>query len=180
MNLLINFFSIPILWPILSAALIQDSQFGISLSYPDPEWVKVEIPTASASVDQKMKEQTLLTIQKAKADDGYHARFSVVTDSATPFKKKDKSLAESYEAHAIDFLKSQRFTILSQERKKLPNAPTTGLEVVAHQRDFGLTFRQHILLQGERAYLLTAASRSQQSKEYQPQWDQFFNGVKWK
>ena len=72
-------------------------------------------------------------------------------------------------------MKSQRFRILSSELVRLPGVKTPGIEIVADQRDFGLTFRQVIFLKDGQAYLLTAAARSKSYRNYQPELDKIFN-----
>lgn len=141
-----------------------------TLQYDETVWevIPPKPEVAGAEVDQTMAEKTLATLQRKKADDKYHARFSVVSDSLKKFRGKGKSDLDAYKEHAVEFLKSQQFYILSQETVRLPGVETPVIEVVGNQRNFGLTFRQLIFVKGDSAYLLTAASRKEKYDEYLP------------
>jgi hypothetical protein len=151
--------------PLVIAAQLQPS---FRLTYDEKNWEAVsstkdsKIPPKE-TVDQVMAEKTLTVLQRKNSDDKYRARVSVVMD---PLKKEEASLA-AYQKHAVDFMKSQRFTILSQEPKKLPHISESAMEITANQRDFGLTFRQIIFVKGENAYLLTATTRTDKFASYE-------------
>lgn len=141
-----------------------------SFDYNDADWEVVpedaKAPHKGADVDKAMVEHTLVSIQRKKADEKYRARFSVVVDDLKKAKSKDVSALVRYQNYAVDFLKSQRFSIVSTGPKKLPLVVGAASEVVAYQRDFGLTFHQIILLHSDEAYILTAAARTTNYDSY--------------
>jgi hypothetical protein len=140
---------------------------GFSLDYDEANWEVVKGPTAAKQdVDEKMAERTLVTLQRKNADEKYRTRFSVVEDDASHYTQPGLERLVAYNQHAVDFLKSQRFRILSTAPRTLPKVGEPGVETVANQRDFGLTFRQVVFLRGKNAYLLTAATRTNRFETY--------------
>lgn len=144
------------------AAHFKTQESPFQFQFDDSNWEL--LPTraetkAAAEVDQKMAEATLVNLQRKQADDKYRARFSVVSDSLEKFKDGKISPLVQYQKHAVDFLKSQRFQILSTENIKLGKMQLPAVEVVASQRDFGLKFKQVIFVKEDRAFLLTLATR---------------------
>ncbi len=164
---------------VANAAQFTNDDRRFKFEYDEPRWEVVPEKPADKqkgdAVDRAMAQKTLVTVQRKVADDKYHARFSVVTDSLDKFKGTPEEKAKAYRAHAIDFLKSQRFHILSTEDKKLPGITEPVVEIVANQRDFGLTFKQVIFLKGNEAYMLTAATRTAKYDEYQKEVSRFFD-----
>ena len=120
-------------------------------------------------VDQRIQQAIQVSLQRKVANDRYHPRFSVVVEDATRFDTKTPSGAENYRRYALDFLKSQRFQVLSQRSVTLGELP--AYEITAYQRDFGLTYVQWIVLEGTRAFLLTGAARTQVFEERRAELD---------
>lgn len=153
------------------AARYTHPQHGFSFEFDDTKWEVVpeqDKKTPAADVDKKMAEKTLVTIQHKQAEEKYRARFSVVVDT------KDLSFS-LYHKHALDFLKSQRFHIVSTEERKIPGLDLPTAEIIANQRDFGLTFRQVIFLKDKEAYLLTAATRTKSFDSLKLETNRFFD-----
>jgi hypothetical protein len=153
-----------------NAQTFTNAERHFSFDYDESKWEvvpeKPEEKKRGADVDQAMAQKTLVTIQRKDADDKYHARFSVVTDSITKYKGTPVEQLVEYRKHALEFLKSQRFHILTTDERKLPGVTEPAFEVTANQRDFGLTFRQVVFIHGTEAYLLTAATRTAKFDEY--------------
>lgn len=155
----------------------------VSLSYDDKNWEHVpavndpKIPQKEA-VDQAMAEQTLAVLQRKNADDKYRPRISIVVD---PLKKEMKGATPllAYQKHAVDFMKSQRFTIQSEEPKRLPHLGENAVEITATQRDFGLTFRQVIFVKEDKAYLITATTRTDKFPSYEKEIQSILDSFKW-
>jgi len=116
--------------------------------------------------------RTLVTVQRKSTVDQYRARFTVVEDKLRNGEEVDLLL--SYQKHALDFLKNQRFRILSTKLKKLPGLTNAVYETIASQRDFGLTFQQVVLTTQKKAYLLTGATRSDEFNSQKSDLAQFF------
>ena len=170
--------------PQAEAAVLKNEKAGISFSYDENVWdpvpqSQIEGPR-DGDADRQVVEQTLAGLSHKVAEDKYHTRFSVVRDNLANLKGqlKGKSPSEQlliYQKHAVDFMKSQRFRILSSEMIRLPNVKVPGIEILADQRDFGLTFRQIVFLKDGEAFLLTAAARSKSYPKYQPELEKIFN-----
>jgi len=153
-----------------------------AFDYDDTAWemTKAPAPVArEAEVDKKMAEKTLVTVQRRQADAKYHARFSVVLDEAKRFEKAGVPLVETYRDHAVEFLKGQRFAIQSVKEIKLPGAPSPAFEILGNQRDFGLTFRQIVFLDGSQAVLLTGATRTDKYDEQSKDIEKILTSFKW-
>ncbi len=166
-----------------NAAVHTNNDRHFSFDYDEAKWEVVpdkagDKKQSGQDVDRAMAQKTLVTVQRKDADDKYHARFSVVTDSLSGFKGSAVEQLVAYRKHALDFLKSQRFHILTTEERKLPLVPETAFEVTANQRDFGLTFRQVVFLHGNQAYLLTAATRTAKFEEYGKELQKVFDSFK--
>lgn len=165
----------------VSAAPYVASDKSFSFAFDDKTWEIVVAPGAAGAqdVDRAMAERTVATLQRRNADEKYRARFSVVVDDPTRIKEKGATPLEAYARHALEFLKNQRFHVLSSGPKKLPKVSDGGYEIVAHQRDFGLTFRQQIFLHKSgsktEAYLLTAATRTNKFDGYKGELDSLFD-----
>lgn len=160
-----------------------DAKSGVSVKYDEKVWEVVEVPTAPAKeqVDTSMAEQTLVTLQRKVADDKYRARFSIVTDNAAKVKPVDAAKEpldklKAYKAHSVAFMKSQRFDILLEELMKF-QAQREAFQIVANQRDFGLTFKQIGFLVGDTAYLITATARTAKYESYVPEMNALFASV---
>lgn len=151
--------------------------YGFFFEYDESKWELVPDPKETSQapeVDKKMAEKTLVTVQRKQADEKYHARFSVVVDNKELSSKGTTPLA-AYHKHALDFLKSQRFHVVSSEEKKLRNVDSPAIEIIANQRDFGLTFRQVIFLRDKEAYLLTVATRTKSYDSLRAETNRFFD-----
>ena len=149
----------------------QSSQLSpnFKFDYNDVNWEMVppRIEKGEAQqVDKTMAQQTLVTIQRKTADEKYRARFHVVTDSLEKFKDPKIPQIVQYQKHSVEFLKSQRFQMLSVEPVTLPKVKETAVEIIANQRDFGLKFKQVIFIHEGKAYLLTATTRTEKFDTY--------------
>lgn len=151
---------------------------NFKFDYNDSNWEvmpqRVEKSTAQ-QIDQNMAQQTLVTVQRKQPDEKYHARFHVVTDNLDKFKDAKVPQLVQYQKHTVDFLKSQRFQILAVEPVTLPKIKETAVEIIANQRDFGLKFRQVIFLRGDKAYILTATTRTEKFDDYKPELKTIFD-----
>lgn len=153
---------------------------NIRFDYDDLTWEIKETPVKQQGeeVDKDMAQKTIVTLQKKMADERYHSRFSIVVDDASQIKKKpDETLFDAYQKHAIDFMKSQRFDVISVKPVKLPKIAEPAFEIRANQRDFGLLFKQIVFLRGDKAYLLTAAARTAKFDAYAKELDKIFDSV---
>jgi hypothetical protein len=153
--------------PIAVASEYVNAEHQFRFSFNETQWevVKQELPKAGAEVDREMAQKTLATIQAKSADEKYRPRFSVVVDEMKKFEAEpDPRLA--YDRHAVEFLKGQRFTIISTNPRLLSGGKLKATEITAYQRDFGLTFKQIIFIREKKAYLLTAAARTKNFENY--------------
>lgn len=142
---------------------------NIKFTYPEAHWEVLPPRTekeAAQQVDKNMAQQTLVVIQRKQADEKYHARFHVVTDSVEKFKNTKLPLIVQYQNYVVDFLKNQRCMILSNEPIQLPLVKETAIEVMANQRDFGLKFKQVAFIHEGRAFILTATARTEKFDNY--------------
>lgn len=176
-----------ILWPALLVSLsARGAQFNqpdrpYAFEFDEAKWELVagaERP-ATQDVDKAMEGRTLTTLQRRQADEKYRARFSVVVEDPTKVAGKGDGALAAYASHAIEFMKSQRFHILSSGPKAFGKLGAPAFEIVANQRDFGLTFRQVVFLwetKGKReAYLVTATTRTNKFDEYKKELDGLFD-----
>jgi hypothetical protein len=158
----------------------QSSQFfpNFKFDYSEGNWEvvppRVEKSDAQA-IDKSMAQQTLVTVQRKQPDEKYHARFHVVTDSLEKFKDSKVPQIIQYQKHTVDFLKSQRFQILSVEPTTLPQVKETAVEIIANQRDFGLKFKQVVFIHQGKAYILTATTRTEKFDSYKSELTVIFN-----
>lgn len=163
----------------VSAATYKHTAPAFAFDYNEATWEISPAKKAAGAndLDNSMAEKTLVSIQRKAADEKYHSRFNVVQDRLQPFQGKKEPAEKLYRQHALEFLKKQRFAVLSSQPVRLPQFEKEVFEIVAHQRDFGLTFRQIVVIQGDHAYLLTAAARSklfkEQEAELKPIFDSF-------
>jgi hypothetical protein len=149
----------------------------ISFTYDENLW---EVVPTKAN-----EKETLVNLQRKVADkDGdttYFSRISIVKEDTTQVKKVKSSKLpklQAYQIHAAEFLRSQRFDILSSEMKKVEGIPAGAFEILANQRDFGLTFQQLGFLDGDTAYLLTATVRTKKLGEYKAELAKMFQSVR--
>ncbi len=127
------------------------------------------------AVDKSMADRMMVTVQRKLADDKHHARFSVVVDPVDKFGKTEAERLVGYQKHAVEFMKGQRFHIIEVKKAQLGKLKYPAFEILAHQRDFGLYFRQVVVLVGQEAYLLTAAARTAKFPEYAADINHFFD-----
>jgi len=156
----------------------QDSKSGISFDYDENLWEVAPTKT--------LEQETLINFQRKvpdkEGDTTYFSRLSVVKDDLSKIKKvKESKLPklQAYQNHAAEFLQSQRFDILSSEKKDLPGVPGGAFQMIARQRDFGLTFQQVGFVTADTAYLVTATVRTKKYPEYQKELEQIFQSLKW-
>jgi len=149
----------------------------ISFTYDENLWEVVPTKTN--------EKETLVNLQRKVADKegetSYFSRISIVKENTTQVKKVQTSKLpklQAYESHAVEFLRSQRFDILSAEMKKIEGIPAGAFEIVANQRDFGLTYQQLGFLNGDTAYLLTATVRTKKFSEYKAELEKIFQSVR--
>lgn len=159
------------------AVTFHDPVSKISFAYDENLWEVV--PTKSN------EKETLVNLQRKKADkDGdtvYFSRISVVKEDTAQVKKVRESKLpklQAYQSHAVEFLRSQRFDILSSDMKKIDGIPAGAFEIMANQRDFGLTFQQLGFLNGETAYLVTATVRTKKFGDYKAELEKLFESVR--
>ena len=156
----------------------QELSPNFKFDYPESTWEvmpqRVEKNSAQ-QIDKSMAQQTLVTLQRKLPDEKYHARFHVVTDSLDKFKDTRTSQLIQYQKHTVDFLKSQRFQILSVEPVNLPKVRDIAVEIIANQRDFGLKFRQVLFIHGDKAYILTGTTRTEKFDDYKPELKTIFD-----
>ena len=173
---------------VLTAVLAPLLSFATEYRHPDRNFVfqydesrwEIIAPTERQTrggepVDRAMASMTLVNLQRKQPDDKYHARFSVVVDSTKKFSGGVEEQFTAYQKHATEFLKNQRFHILSTAPKRLPKLGPPAFEIVANQRDFGLKFRQIIFLKEGEAHLLTAAARTAKFVDYEKEIQGFFD-----
>lgn len=159
------------------AASFTDPKSHLALNYDDSVWEVVPLKVSDS--------ETLLNLQRKTADkEGdttYFSRVSVVKDDLTKLKKVIASKLprlQAYQSHAVEFLKGQRFDVLSTEVKNTEAVPGGMFEIIANQRDFGLTYQQMGFIQGETAYLITATVRTKKFPDYRTELNQLFQSVK--
>ncbi|NBX92376.1 MAG: hypothetical protein EB078_03700 [Proteobacteria bacterium] len=161
----------------LLAATYSDPQHRISFQYDDTLW--------ETGAPKRNDVETLVSLQRRtpdkEGDTTYFSRLSIVKEDWSKIKTvKESKLPrlEAYKNHAAEFLKSQRFDILSAAVRKTTGIPDGIFEIVARQRDFGLTFQQVGFLEKENAYLVTITVRTQKFPEYQTEINQILNSLK--
>jgi hypothetical protein len=149
----------------------------ISFTYDENVW---EVVPTKAN-----EKETLVNLQRKVADkEGdttYFSRLSIVKEDTNQVKKVKLSKLpklQAYQIHAVEFLRSQRFDILSSEMKKIEGIPAGAFETLANQRDFGLTYQQLGFLDGDTAYLLTATVRTKKFGEYKAELEKMFQSVR--
>ncbi len=162
--------------PVFSAQYIEPLR-NIRFDYDEATWEIKDAATKpqGEEVDKNMAQKTIVNLQRKISDERYHSRFSLVLDDASKIKKTAPTLFESYQKHAVEFMKSQRFDVISTKEVKLPKIKEPAFEIRANQRDFGLLFRQIVFLKGDTAYLLTAATRTLKYEAYEKEIDKMFN-----
>lgn len=139
------------------------------------------------------EKETLLNLQRKipdkEGDTTYFSRISVVKEDLSKnqsvqniISKKKLPVAsgqlQAYQSHAADFLRSQRFDILSSDPKKAPGIPGGAFELVANQRDFGLTFQQWGFVFENQAFLVTATVRTKKFSDYKTELSELFQSIK--
>lgn len=164
------------------AATYTNPTRGLSFDYDESQWEVISTDAkklpGESDVDKEMRQKTLVTLQRKTATEKYKSRFSVVLDSLEGALKGKKNLTfETYQKYAVDFLKSQRFSVLKEGKKGLPRFPES-YEVVANQRDFGLTFHQVMLLQSSNVYLVTLAARTSEFASYSVEMDKMLASLR--
>ena len=163
------------------AATFAEPARHFAIDYDDSTWevVPSRSTTNLSDADRVTREQTWLTLQRKSADDGYHARFTVVTDEKRlPAQASDPDQLLAYQQHALGFMRSQRFHILGTTARDLPIVGSSAVEIVANQRDFGLAFQQVIFLHGERVFLLTGSARTSKAEAYRSEVDRLFSSFR--
>lgn len=174
---------------VLAACLFSIQSWGTQYTHADPPfsvdydeavWEVMPLQKATgAAVDKSMAEKTLLNLQRRQADEKYHARFSVVVDEAKRFQEAGKPLLDSYRQHAVDFLLGQRFKVSPPQSTTLPGVSAPAFEIIGEQRDFGLTFRQIVFLDRDKAVLLTGATRKDKFEAQSKELQTMFASFKW-
>lgn len=168
------------------------SSFGKSVTFSDPVshfnfvydeslWEVTPIKTG--------EKETLLSLQRKtpdkEGDTTYFSRVSVVKEGIAKNQsvqdlilKKKLSPLQAYQGHAAEFLRSQRFDIISSDLKKAAGIPGGAFELIANQRDFGLTFQQWGFVFEDQAFLVTATVRTKKFPEYKAELEQLFQSIK--
>ena len=183
MNIVIAFLSVAS----LHAAQLAHPIKGFSVNYDSGLWELVDKKSPQSAIpsqadqDKKTAEQTLFILQQKETSEKYHPRITLIEDTGKEVQKLQGGGTErlrQYENHATQFLKSQRFTIHAQEPKTFANLSVPVVEIVAHQRDFGLKFIQWVFLKNEKAYILTAATRINSFDSFRPEAEKIFASLK--
>lgn len=160
----------------LRGATYSDRLHGFSLEYNESHWefAPQKGPMPRQDIDRATRLRTLVVLQSKEADEKYRARFSVVVEDV-------RHLAGggvlAYQKHALGFLKSQRFQNIKIDTLKIAGLPK-AFEIIADQRDFGLTFRQVGFIIGNEGYLLTAAARISKFESYRKETDALLNSFR--
>jgi len=160
-----------------SAATYRDTASHISFEYDDTQWE----PMNKKTVEQDTVVNLQRKVADKEGDTTYFSRISIVRDDVSKIKKvKESKLPklQAYQSHAVEFLRGQRFDILSSEVKSLAGIPQGAFEILARQRDFGLTFQQVGFLEKDTAYLVTATVRTNKFPEYQSELKKIFDSLK--
>lgn len=163
------------------AVTFSDPVSHFNFAYDDALWEVAPIKTG--------EKETLLNLQRKtpdkEGDTTYFSRISVVKEGISKNQsvqnlivKKKLSPLQAYQGHAADFMRSQRFDILSSDLKKVPGIPGGAFELVANQRDFGLTFQQWGFIFEDQAFLVTATVRTKRFPEYKAELEQLFQSIK--
>lgn len=162
--------------PLLSA-VFEEPQSGLSFSYDEANWEPTQEKATGA--------ETLLSLQRKtpdkEGDTVYFSRISIVKEPLDKISKLNGvklSPLQSYQNHAVNFLKSQRFDVISAEAKKDTTLPGGAFEVLANQRDFGLTFQQMGFVTKDSGFLITATVRTKKFPEYKEELSKLFQSVK--
>lgn len=148
------------------AATFEDPAGRFRISFQEPWEVSAKDLRPEGDRGQMLPGSVLVGIQRKQADDGYHPRFSVVMEDARRFNTSEIAGQVRYKNYVVDFLKDQRFQIISQKTQMLVSG-LPAFEITAFQRDFGLTYRQWAVMDGPRAFLLTAAARVKRFESYE-------------
>lgn len=161
----------------LFGAVFEDSQSGLSFSYDEANWELTQEKATGA--------ETLLSLQRKtpdkEGDTVYFSRISIVKEPLNKISKLNGvklSPLQGYQNHAVNFLKSQRFDVLSAEPKKDSTVPGGAFEVIANQRDFGLTFQQMGFVTKDSGFLITATVRTKKFQDYKDEFSKLFQSVK--
>jgi len=150
----------------------------LSFDYDEKKW-EISSETAKPAKAPASLKGTVVALEHKKAKDRYRARISVVEDKITK-EKKQLSRPENYHRHSVEFLKSQRFRIISKGKTKLSGISQPVYETVASQRDFGLMTRQIVLSHQGKIYLLTASTRIDNFEEHKNEIARLFNSFRFK
>lgn len=155
---------------------------GLSFEYNEKNWELIQPQKSDEkSIDAEMNGKTLITLQRKNADEKYRARFSVVVDSVSKAKPaRGESPVAAYTRYSQEFLKSQRFSVLDQKTGTLGNPPLASTDTVLFQRDFGLKFRQVIVVKEASAYLMTFTSRQKPFEDYVAEIESVLSSLRFK
>lgn len=182
MKYLLIAFAVYCQFGISAIQVFENADPGFSFSYDDALWERVSISAAENSgaageLSAAQNHRTVAMLEFLSADEKYHPRFSVVLDGMKTKDGKKESLSE-YWKRSVKFLKEQRFTVYSAAEIKLDKLATPAFEVIADQRDFGLTFRQVVFEKSGQAFVLTAACRTKSFPAMKDKLDLFFKSFR--
>jgi hypothetical protein len=152
-----------------------------TFDYDESTWKPATVKSGARKmedIDRRLSETVLASFQRTEAHEKYHARFSVVTEDISTFTLSSPDGLDRYRRRALEFLKSQRFQIVSKSETMIGTEKLPAWEIIANQRDFGLTFRQAIIVRGSDAFLLTAATRIIKYAEQKKEIDRFFDSFR--
>jgi hypothetical protein len=158
-------------------AVFEDPQMGLSFQYDESLWEPNREKVSGSEV--------LFSLQRKVADkEGdtvYFSRVSIVKETLSNIKNlkiSKLSPLQAYQVRAVEFLKSQRFNILTSESKNNESVPGGFFEIGANQRDFGLTFQQMGFVTKDSGVLVTATVRTSKFPEYKEELSKMFQSVK--
>lgn len=166
----------------LWAATFSHPSPSVQFEYEEKLWELVPTDTKSAQpqqdVDKAMAQKTIVSLQRKQADEKYRSRFSIVVDSVEKaLKGKEQLTFSKYQNYAIEFLKSQRFTI-QKEGKRVLKGAADAYEVIAYQRDFGLTFHQIMIPRDGEVFLVTLSTRTKLFPNYSTEMDKMLESLR--
>ncbi len=126
----------------------------VKIQFDSDRW---EVAPQKGAFDAQRAPGVLASVQERESFEKFNTRFSIVAEDTAKFRLDEAGGVDRYRHYALDFLSGQRFQIISKKEVQL--AGISALQITAHQRDFGLTYRQWVVVIGQRAYLLTGAAR---------------------
>ncbi|MBI1862396.1 MAG: hypothetical protein HYR96_15900 [Deltaproteobacteria bacterium] len=134
----------------------------IRLQYDDSHW-----RIGAAHNDKgNAQSEVLVGLEEKESFERYHSRFTVVAEDVSKFHTETPAGLKKYYRSVGEFLTNQRFQITNRKDTQLGGR--AAYEITANQRDFGLGYRQWVVVEGNKAYLMTASTRLSKFDEKAP------------